>query len=196
VAFDLIKLLEESGALTEGHFLLSSGKHSDRYVEKFHLLRKPKTLEAVCAEIVRRLEGKLIDVVAGPTTGGILIAAEVARQMGVRAAYAERADAGSADREFRRVNYFEEGDRVLVVDDIMTTGGSVKETIDALGSYPVHLAAVMVMVDRSMGRIDLGVPYRALAEMDVPAWEPESCPLCRQGVPLVKPGTTGRQVRG
>jgi orotate phosphoribosyltransferase len=91
MGFDLTKILEESGALTEGHFLLSSGKHSDRYVEKFHLLRRPVALQEICAEIVRSVEGDRIDVVAGPTTGGILIAAEVARQLGVRAAYAERA---------------------------------------------------------------------------------------------------------
>jgi orotate phosphoribosyltransferase len=144
---------------------------------------------------VRRVKGNRIDVVAGPTTGGILIAAEVARQMGVRAAYAERATEGSVEREFRRVNYFEPGDRVLVVDDIMTTGGSVRETIAALGDHPVELAAVIVMVDRSMGGTDLGVPYEALAEMDVPTWEPDLCPLCEKGVPLVKPGTTGSTVQ-
>lgn len=194
--FDLERMLEESGALAQGHFLLSSGKHSDRYIEKFHLLRKPKVLEAICSEIVRRTLGTPIDVVAGPTTGGILIAAEVARQMEVRAAYAERSDEGSLEREFRRVNYFEPGDRVLVVDDILTTGGSVRETITALEPHPVELAAVMVMVDRSMGRADVGAVYQSLAEMDVPAWDPAECPLCRDGVPLVKPGTTQSQVEG
>lgn len=191
MAFDLEGLLEQSGALTQGHFLLSSGKHSDRYIEKFHLLRRPKILEEICAEIVRRVSSTPIDVVAGPTTGGILIAAEVARQMDVRAAYAERSDQGSLEREFRRVSYFEPGDRVLVVDDILTTGGSVRETIAALEPHPVELAAVMLMVDRSIGRAELGAPYQALAEMDVPAWDPEDCPLCDQGVSLVKPGTTG-----
>jgi orotate phosphoribosyltransferase len=190
MTFDLERALEEAGALTQGHFLLSSGKHSDRYVEKFHLLRKPKMLERICAEIVRQLEGERIDVVAGPTTGGILIAAEIARQMDVRAAYAERADEGSLARAFRRVNYFEPGDRVLVVDDILTTGGSVRETIAALSPHAVELAGVFVLVDRSKGQADLGAPYRALAEMDVPAWDPDGCPLCGQGIPLVKPGTT------
>jgi orotate phosphoribosyltransferase len=190
VALNLETILEECGALTEGHFLLSSGKHSDRYVEKFHLLRKPKVLEEVCRAMIERLDGEDPDVVAGPTTGGILIAAEIARQLGVRAAYAERADGGSLERAFRRVNYFEPGDRVMLVDDILTTGGSVRETILALEPHPVKLASVMVMVDRSMGRTDLGTPYQALAEMDVPAWSPEECPLCAQGLPLVKPGTT------
>jgi orotate phosphoribosyltransferase len=190
VKFDLERALEDAGALSEGHFLLSSGKHSDRYVEKFHLLRKPVILEQVCAAMIDHLGGERIDVVAGPTTGGILIAAEIARQLRVRAAYAERADEGSLERAFRRVDYFEAGDRVLVIDDILTTGGSVRETISALDPYPVELAAVMLMVDRSLGRADLGVPYKSLAQMDVPAWEPDQCPLCERGVPLVKPGTT------
>ena len=190
VAFDLEKVLEECGALTEGHFLLSSGKHSDRYVEKFHLLRKPAILQQVCRAMIEQLGETKIDVVAGPTTGGILIAAEIARQLGVRAAYAERADSGGLERAFRRVDYFEPGDRAMVVDDILTTGGSVRETILALKPHPVELAATMVMVDRSMGRTDLGAPYSALTEMDVPAWDPAGCPLCAQGIPAVKPGTT------
>jgi orotate phosphoribosyltransferase len=194
MGFDIEGALESCGALTEGHFLLSSGKHSDRYVEKFHLLRRPAVLQDVCAAMIDLVDGDQIDVVAGPTTGGILIAAEIARQLGVRAAYAERADEGSLKRAFRRVDYFETGDGVLVVDDILTTGGSVRETIQALEPYPVELKAVSLMVDRSMGRTDLGFPYSALCEMDVPAWEPDDCPLCRRGVELVKPGTTKQPV--
>lgn len=196
MGFNLERVLEESGALTEGHFLLSSGKHSDRYVEKFHLLRKPAILEQVCRAMIEKLGDVKIDVVAGPTTGGILIAAEIARQMGIRAAYAERADGNGLARAFRRVEYFEPGDRVMVVDDILTTGGSVRETILALTPHPVEVAAVMVMVDRSMGRTDLGTPYSALTEMNVPAWEPDLCPLCEQGIPVVKPGTTGQDSGG
>lgn len=190
MGFNLERALEKAGALTEGHFLLSSGKHSDRYVEKFHLLRKPLILEQVCRAMVEQLGTTEVDVIAGPTTGGILIAAEIARQLGVRAAYAERADDGSLQRAFRRVEYFEPGDRVMVVDDILTTGGSVMETIAALEPHPVELASVMVMVDRSKGRADLGTPYSALTQMDVPAWDPDACPLCADGIPLVKPGTT------
>jgi orotate phosphoribosyltransferase len=190
VAFDLERVLEECGALTEGHFLLSSGKHSERYIEKFHLLRKPVILEEVCCSMITLLEDRKIDVVAGPTTGGILIAAELARQLGVRAAYAERASEGSLERTFRRVNYFEPGDNVLVVDDILTTGGSVRETVLALDPYPVELVGVIVMVDRSMGRTDLGTPYQSVIEMDVPVWDPEECPLCARGIAVAKPGTT------
>lgn len=193
VGIDLEQILEECGALTDGHFLLSSGKHTDRYVEKFHLLRKPVILQQVCQAMIEQIGEQDVDVVAGPTTGGILIAAEMARQLGVRAAYAERAEDGSLARQFRRVEYFEPGDRVLVVDDILTTGGSVRETIKALEPHPVSLAGIVLMVDRSMGRADLGAPYTAVTEMDVPVWDPDDCPLCAQGIPAAKPGTTNQQ---
>jgi orotate phosphoribosyltransferase len=193
VGIDLEKVLEECGALTEGHFLLSSGKHSDRYIEKFHLLRKPVILQQVCRAMIETIGDTKVDVVAGPTTGGILIAAEMARQMGIRAAYAERAEDGSLARQFRRVEYFEPGDSVLVVDDILTTGGSVRETIAALEPYEVSLAGIVVMVDRSKGRADLGAPSSTVLEMDVPVWDPEDCPLCQKGIPAAKPGTTNQR---
>ncbi|MDI3341071.1 MAG: orotate phosphoribosyltransferase [Sphaerobacter sp.] len=184
------ELLREVGALKEGHFLLASGRHSDRYVEKFDLLRQPRMTEQACAEFVRQVRDWGVDVVAGPTTGGILLAFEVARQLGVAAAYAERAGDGSAAREFRRGTQFPPGARVLVVDDILTTGGSVRETLAALAREDVQVLGIAVLVDRSGGRVDFGVPLLALARMDIATWEPADCPLCREGVPLVKPGTT------
>lgn len=189
-AFDLEAILREAGALKEGHFLLASGRHSSRYVEKFDLLRQPRQTERACAEIVRRVADWDIDVVAGPTTGGILLAFETARQLGVSAAYAERAEDGSSRREFRRGTRFAPGSRVLVVDDIMTTGGSVRETLAALAAQPVEVVGVALLVDRSGGAVDFGVPLIALAELDIPSWTPDDCPLCVDGVPLVKPGTT------
>lgn len=189
---DFETLLREVGALKDGHFVLSSGRHSDRYVEKFDLLRHPKATELACAGIVERL-GDLgpIDVVAGPTTGGILLAFEVARQLEKPAAYAERAESGSLAREFRRGTTFESGSRVLVVDDILTTGGSVRETLAALKQHEVTPIAVAVLVDRSGGTVDLGVPLIALSQMQIDTWSPDQCPLCRDGVQLTKPGTTG-----
>lgn len=188
--FDLVRVLEEVGALQQGHFLLASGRHSDRYVEKFALLRRPRLVEAACRELIRRLPWPDIDVVAGPTTGGILLAFEVARQLGVGAAYAERAEDGSARRVFRRGTTFAEGSRVLVVDDILTTGGSVRETLAALQLYPVTVLGVAVLVDRSAAPVEIGVPVRALARIDIPSWDPAGCPLCQRGEPLVKPGTS------
>lgn len=189
---DFEDLLRQVGALKDGHFVLSSGRHSDRYVEKFDLLRHPKATELACAGIVEQLGDVVpIDVVAGPTTGGILLAFEVARQLEKPAAYAERAESGSLAREFRRGTTFEPGSRILVVDDILTTGGSVRETLAALEQHDVTPIAVAVLVDRSGGTVDLGFPLIALSQMQIDTWSPDQCPLCSDGVPLTKPGTTG-----
>ncbi len=186
----LLDRLRAIGALREGHFLLASGRHSDRYVEKFDLLRRPRETEAVCTEIADRFRGVGVDVVAGPTTGGIILAFEVARQLSVAAAYAERRADGARGREFRRGTTFEPGQKVLVVDDILTTGGSVRETLDALAAHAVDVVAIAVLVDRSGGRAAFGEPLAALTTLDVATWEQAECPLCAEGVPLVKPGTT------
>jgi orotate phosphoribosyltransferase len=187
----LLERLTAVGALKEGHFLLASGLHSDRYIEKFDLLRQPGATSEVCRGFVEAFRGEHIDVVVGPTTGGIILAFEVAKQLGVAAAYAERHADGSSGREFRRGTAFRPGQRVLVVDDILTTGGSVRETLAALAREPVEVVAVGVLVDRSGGSVRFGdVPLKALATLSVSTWEPGDCPLCDGGVPLVKPGTT------
>jgi orotate phosphoribosyltransferase len=189
-ANDILAVMRASGALKEGHFLLSSGRHSDRYVEKFDLLRQPEATSQVCTLIADRFRDRGVDVVAGPTTGGVILAFEVARQLGVTAAYAERASGSGTAREFRRGTRFAQGARILVVDDILTTGGSVRETLQALNRQPVEVVGVAVLVDRSSEGIDLGVPLHSLATMDIATWEPETCPLCARGIPLTRPGTT------
>jgi orotate phosphoribosyltransferase len=186
----VIEALRACGALKEGHFLLSSGRHSDRYIEKFDLLRHPRAASAVCALIADRYRDSAIDVVAGPTTGGVVLAFEVARQLGVASAYADRPANGAAGREFRRGTTFAPGARVLIVDDILTTGGSVRETIAALEVHPVDLVGAAVLVDRSGSGVDVGAPCVALATMEIANWDAAECPLCRAGVPLMKPGTT------
>jgi orotate phosphoribosyltransferase len=187
----LLRLFEESGALLRGHFLLSSGNHSDRYIEKFNLLRRPRDTEAVCRSFVDRFRESRIDVVAGPTTGGILLAFEVARQLGVAAAYAERVSDGSLEREFRRGTRFQAGARVLLVDDILTTGGSIRGTISTLEQAGTEIVAISVLVDRSAGEIEFSpYPLVPLLSMKVESWAPDACPLCAQGIPLIKPGTT------
>lgn len=186
----IMDTLRASGAVKQGHFLLSSGRHSDRYIEKFDLLRRPAATSAACALIVDMFREAGIDVVVGPTTGGVILAFEVARQMGCDAAYAERAMSGRDGREFRRGTVFRPGSRVLVVDDILTTGGSLRETLDALHGHDVVVVAVAVLVDRSGGAAEVGSPISALATVDVKTWDAGDCPLCRAGVALVKPGTT------
>lgn len=189
---DFDALLREVGALKDGHFVLSSGRHSDRYVEKFDLLRQPAATARACAALIEQLPSALdIDVVAGPTTGGILLAFEVARQLKLPAAYAERSEGGSLAREFRRGTTFPAGARVLVVDDILTTGGSVRESLGALARHNVQPVAVAVLVDRSGGNVRFDVPLIALSRMTIETWAPDDCPLCRDELPITKPGTTG-----
>jgi orotate phosphoribosyltransferase len=189
--YDLLSVLREAGALKDGHFLLSSGRHSDRYVEKFDLLRNPRATEQACRAIANRFASEKIDVVVGPTTGGVILAFEVGRQLGCLAAYAERKSDGSTGREFRRGTSFLPGQRLLVVDDILTTGGSVRETLSALQDEPVEIVAISVLVNRSGGKITFDdLPLVALSTLDVKTWDTSDCPMCAAGVPLLKPGTT------
>jgi orotate phosphoribosyltransferase len=187
----ILQTLHVSGALKEGHFLLSSGRHSDRYIEKFDLLRQPRATSEACALIAEHFSQSAIDVVVGPTTGGVILAFEVARQLGVAAAYAERSSRGGNTREFRRGTTFRRGSRVLVVDDILTTGGSVQETLDALKEHAaVDVVGVALLIDRSGGKASFSVPLFTLATLAIESWNPDECPLCTAGIPLIKPGTT------
>jgi orotate phosphoribosyltransferase len=188
------RIFRDSGALREGHFLLSSGKHSPKYLEKFWVLQWPKHTERLCGAIAEWAGTVTLAVhtVAGPTTGGIILAHEVARQLGARAVYAERREDGTG-REFRRGFQLVERERVLVVDDIMTTGGSVQETIAAVRAAGGDVIAAAVLVDRSGGSAQLGVPLHALWSLDIPTYDPAACPLCARGEPLSKPGTTPAQ---
>ncbi len=186
---DFKQCLRDVEALKQGHFLLASGRHSNQYVEKFNLLRLPRETQKVCEGIYERFRDANIDVVAGPTTGGVILAYEVARQLGSAAAYAERCESAPG-REFRRGTRFSPGSRVLLVDDILTTGGSVRETLEALTHHPVEVIAVAVLVDRSGGSVTFSVPLTALVTLDVETWAPAECPQCTLGEPLAKSGST------
>jgi orotate phosphoribosyltransferase len=187
------QLLREVGAIKAGHFLLASGKHSDLYIEKFDLLRRPRDVEILLKELAGRFKNESIDVVVGPTTGGILLAFELARQLGTMAAYAERKLDGQPGREFRRGTLFKSAQRVLVIDDVLTTGGSIRETLEALKLEPVTIMAIAVLVDRSGGSVDFEeIPLVTLLTIEAETWSPEECPLCRSAIPLQRPGTTNR----
>jgi orotate phosphoribosyltransferase len=186
---DVERVFRESGALREGHFILASGRHSPLYLEKFQVLQHPVETERLCAAIASWVRPRGADTVAGPTTGGIILAHEVARQLGVRAIYAERRANGTG-REFRRGFALRSGERVVVVDDIMTTGGSVQETIDAVRSAGGEVVGAAVLVDRSGGEALLDVPIEALWRLDIPTYAPAECPLCAKGIPATHPGTT------
>lgn len=191
MGYDFLAELKRVGALKEGHFVLASGRHSHQYVEKFDLLRDPVATQRACEELIRRL-GDLadVDLVAGPTTGGILLAFEIARQLGLPAAYAERVAEGSSKRAFKRGTVIEPGTRVLAVDDILTTGGSVRATLDALAAVGAEVVAVAVLVDRSAGTVDFGCPLVSLAKLEIDTWEPDEVPDWLAAIPVTKPGTT------
>jgi orotate phosphoribosyltransferase len=186
------RIFRDAGALRDGHFVLASGKHSPRYLEKFQVLQWPKETERLCAAIASSWRDEMPDTVAGPTSGGIILAHEIARQLGTRAVYAERNESGGG-RVFRRGFQLHPGEHVLVVDDIMTTGGSVQETIDAVRAAGALVIGAAVLVDRAGGSVTLDVPVRPLWSLDIPAYAPADCPLCRDGIPLTKPGTTPAQ---
>ena len=187
------RVFREAGAFREGHFVLASGRHSPRYLEKFQVLQWPARTAALCADIAQWARPLGPATIAGPTTGGIIIAHEVARQMEIRAVYAERTEGGPG-REFRRGFELGSGERVVVVDDIMTTGGSVQETIAAVRRAGAQVVGAAVFVDRSGGATKLGLPLHALWTIDIPTHSPEDCPQCAEGMPLAKPGTTPAQV--
>ncbi len=185
----LAALLKEHGVLLNGHFLLTSGRHSAQYFEKFRILESPKLCEAFARRVASEFADQGITVVCGPTTGGVIIAYEVARQFGCRCVIAEKAETG---RKIGRGFRLGPEDRVLVVDDVMTTGGSLVETLAALGPHPAQVAGVAVYIDRSGGKNQLDRPYFAVYRQSVESFAPDSCPLCRAGAALTAPGRGGK----
>ncbi len=184
------ELLIKTNAIMEGHFLLTSGLHSPMYVEKFNVLQHPQYTEKLCQELAKRFADKNIHTVVGPMTGGILLAHEVGKALGTRAIFTERVDGKMA---FRRGFSLAEGERVLIVEDIVTTGGSVKEVIDVVKSEGAVPVGVGLLVDRSGGKASFGdVPHEALLKLDVQTYKPEECPLCHANVPMTKRGRTGK----
>jgi orotate phosphoribosyltransferase len=186
---DLLPVFQERGAVLEGHFLLSSGLHSPRYVQCARVLMDPvlatRLGESLGAELRPLLGGKPPGAVVAPALGGILVAHEVARALGCRALFTERQDGAMA---LRRGFTLTAGERVVVVEDAITTGGSTREVMDAVGRERANVVAVGCLIDRS-GGVDLGVPHRSLVHLDVPTWRAEACPLCAQGSQPVKPGS-------
>ena len=180
------ELLVQHGALLEGHFLLTSGLHSGQYVEKFQVLQYPKATEQLCAGLAEKFSGEKIDVVIGPVTGGIILAHETAKHFGTRAIFAER---DNGRMTIKRGFEIKPGERVLVVEDIVTTGGSVQEVIDVVAGMGGIIAGVGILVDRSGGTVDFGAPAKALLTLQIKNYLPDECPLCKQGIPLVKRGS-------
>jgi orotate phosphoribosyltransferase len=188
---ETLDIFSRAGALLTGHFQLTSGLHSGRYLEKFNVLQHPEYTEPLCAELARRFFGSGIDVVVGPVTGGVILAYETARQLSkmgrpARGIFMERADGKMTLRRGFRI---EPDEGVLVVEDIVTTGGSVKEVLASLGQTGGRIAGLGLLIDRSNGTADFGVRTESLAVLKVETYQPADCPLCRDNVPLTARGS-------
>lgn len=180
-------------ALQQGHFLLSSGRHSDRYVQCAQVLQYPEYAGLLGREIADRLEAEQVEAVVGPALGGILVAHEVARALGAKAMFAERVEGNLA---LRRSFNLRKGERVIVVEDVLTTGGSIKELMALVRDYGAEVVAAAALVDRGGGKVDLGVPAVTLISVPFASYRPEECPLCRQGLPVEKPGSRAQAPNG
>jgi len=181
---EILTIFKETGVMLEGHFLLTSGRHSDKYMQCAKLFQNADISERFAKELASKFSG--VDIVAGPAIGGIILAYEVSRQLGVPNIFAERQN---GEMTLRRGFTIEKGAKVLVVEDVVTTGGSVKEVVALLQGMGADVVGVGSIVDRSNGKVDFGVPYEAVLSMEVVSYEADECPLCRQGLPAVKPGS-------
>jgi orotate phosphoribosyltransferase len=184
----ILDIFRETGVMKEGHFVLTSGRHAARYMQCAALFCYPDKSELLCVELAKPFMDKHIDLVIGPAVGGIIIAYEMARQLGVPGIFAERENGMMT---LRRGFEIPKGANVLVVEDVITTGGSVREVIDLVHQAGANLAGVGVIVDRSAGKVDFGVPLNSVLSMEIQSFEADECPLCKQGLPYSKPGSRG-----
>ena len=184
----LLTIFEQTGALLEGHYQLTSGLHSPRYLQCALVLQHPAHAEFVGRALAAKFSDDRVDAVVAPAIGGIIVAHETARAIGVRALFTERE---SGVMTLRRGFRLSRGERVLVVEDVVTTGGSTRETIQAVIDTDGVVIGAGSMVDRSGGAVDVGVRWQSLLTLDVVAYDPSECPLCKEGVPPIKPGSRG-----
>jgi len=188
---ELLDLLKSTGAIMDGHFLLTSGRHSNIYIEKFRILEEPFALDAVCkkmAEIVAKYE---VDVVLGAAIGGILLSGGLGRYLGVKHIFSERVD---GRMELRRGFEITKGQKIVIVEDIITTGGSVFELIELVEQYKAQVLHVVNLVDRTKDGIDFGVPATALLKIPSESWEVDLCPLCDSKINITERGRTGKKM--
>jgi orotate phosphoribosyltransferase len=182
---DILERLKDTGAILEGHFVLSSGLHSNKYIQCAKLLQHPHHAEWCGEELVELLPDEDFDVVVSPAIGGIVIGQEIARALGVRHVFVEKTD---GTPELRRGFRVGEGDVAVIVEDVVTTGLSTKEVMQVISEAGGEVGAACSIVDRGGGK-SLGVPFASLIKIDVEAWEPSVCPLCKKGVTFTKPGS-------
>ncbi|MBU8932883.1 MAG: orotate phosphoribosyltransferase [candidate division Zixibacteria bacterium] len=183
---EVIQLFKDSNALLTGHFKLTSGRHSDVYYEKFTLLKQPQTCTKLCEQMATLLKDSGAQTVVGPTTGGIILAYDTARYLGLESIYAEPGETG---RVFKRGFSLDKGQKVAIVDDVLTTGRSIREVIDLVNSYEAEIVGIVLMLDRSGGTVKFDYPTHALASVSAKSWEPDECPLCAKGDSITQRGS-------
>lgn len=183
---EVLNIFRQYGALLEGHFLLSSGLHSEKYLQCAMVLQHPDVATDLCFRLAGLFRSEKVDLVIAPALGGIIVSQEVAKALGVRALFAERVE---GKLTLRRGFDIKPGERALVVEDVVTTGGSTKETMRVVTDYGGVVVGAGSIIDRSGGSIDLGVPYQSLVTLAIEAYQPKECPLCVKGLELVKPGS-------
>jgi orotate phosphoribosyltransferase len=184
---EALALFRRAGALLDGHFRLSSGLHSTGYLQSALVLQHPSDAAALGSAIAELVKDLRPATVVSPALGGLIIGHEVARALGVRAIFAERA--GGTALSLRRGFTLTPGERVLVVEDVFTTGKSTRETMDVARDAGATVVGAAAIIDRSGGTIDFAVPYKTVIQLSLPTYEADACPLCKQGVPVVKPGS-------
>ena len=184
---EILQLFKDSHALLTGHFKLTSGRHSDVYYEKFTLLKQPTICTKICSQMTEHFKDAKPQTIVGPTTGGIIIAYDVARYMGIESIYAEAADGGG--REFKRGFSLEKGEKVVIVDDVLTTGRSIFEVIELVNKYEAEIVGIGLMLDRSNGKVTFDYPFYALTTVAADSWEPDECPMCAKGEALTQRGS-------
>lgn len=183
------KIFMDSGALMEGHFILTSGRHSNQYMQCAQVLQYPKYTEELARHLADKFRDDNVELVIGPAMGGIIVAYEVARQLGVTAVFTERLEGEMA---LRRGFMIDAAQRVLVVEDVVTTGGSVKEVMDVVKTFGGKVIGVGVLVDRSAGKVQFGVKQESVLTTDIESWPANECPLCKEGkLRAIKPGSRG-----
>ncbi|MEG0381982.1 MAG: orotate phosphoribosyltransferase [Christensenella sp.] len=183
---EIISVFKEKEVMLEGHFLLTSGRHSDKYMQCAKLFQYPDVSEKICAQLAEQFSDIEINLVVGPAIGGIIMAYEMSRQLGVKNIFAERENGKMA---LRRGFSVPKGAKILVTEDVVTTGGSVKEVMTLLREMGAEVVGVGSVVDRSAGNVDFGVPFRAVLSMEVKSYEADKCPICKTDSPLIKPGS-------
>lgn len=183
---EVIEIFKNTGALMKGHFQLSSGLHSDQYFQCARILENPECSERICQGLAERFRGDSVTVVVGPAMGGVIVAYEVARALNAKAFFAERE---SSRMCLRRGFALSPQDKVLIAEDVITTGRSVGEVIDIVKESGANLVGVGCIVDRTKEAIDFGVNITSLIKIHIPVFEPQRCPLCKDHQPLIKPGS-------